>query len=72
MDGENNGNPVKIDNLGAHPYFWKHPRENLQDVFLIGSCIVDMFFFCWDHTTLDGSEIQLTMELPPRLFHREM
>ena len=26
MDGENNGKPeLKIDDLGGHPYFWKHP-----------------------------------------------
>ena len=24
MDGENNGNPIKMDDLG-YPYFWKHP-----------------------------------------------
>ena len=28
MDGENNGkpeNPIKMDDLGENPYFWKHP-----------------------------------------------
>ncbi len=27
MDGENNGKPIKMDDLRgfSHPYFWKHP-----------------------------------------------
>ena len=29
MDGENNGNPIKMDDLGVPFCFWKHPYTHL-------------------------------------------
>ena len=31
MDGENNRNPIKIDDLGVFPYFWKPPVLRSHD-----------------------------------------
>ena len=33
MDGEDNGKPTKIHDLGAHPYSWKHPYIDTYGTF---------------------------------------